>query len=85
MLLHASNLALSPLANAGGCNNSLGLGSMLPIPDNLMTPPNQNYPLPSNAVSGSGIPKNMIVGPSCVSGCPAILAQTRMTSFTECP
>jgi hypothetical protein len=77
MLLHASNLALSPLANAAGSRNSLGLGSMLPIPDNLMTPPNQNYPLPSNAVSGSGIPKNMIVGPSCVSGCQAIVGTNK--------
>jgi Ca2+-binding RTX toxin-like protein len=79
MLLHISNLALVlPLANAGGGNNNrIGLGGMLPIPGETITPPNQNYPLPSNAVSGSGIPKNMIVGPSCVSGCQAIVGTNK--------
>jgi Ca2+-binding RTX toxin-like protein len=74
MLLQFSNLALVlPLANAGGENNNhLGLGSTLQIPKDSITPPNQDYPLPSNAMSGSEIPKNMITGPSCVSSCPTI-------------
>jgi Ca2+-binding RTX toxin-like protein len=75
MLFLSSNLILLPLANAGGGknNNRLGLGNRLPIPKDLITPPNEEFPLPSNAISGSDIPKNMIVGPSCVSGCPTII------------
>ena len=72
ILMLSSNLALLPLANAGGSkNHRLGLGSRLPIPNDLITPPNQNFPLPSNAIKGSDIPKNLIAGPSCASGCPA--------------
>jgi Ca2+-binding RTX toxin-like protein len=78
MLLHISNLALVPLANAGGGGKSqIGIGNMLPIPNDLITPPNQDYPLPSNAISGSEIPKNMIVGPSCVGGCHAIIGTNK--------
>jgi hypothetical protein len=78
ILMLSSNLALLPLANAGGSkNHRLGLGSMLPIPKDLITPPNQDFPLPSNAASGSDIPKNMIVGPSCVSSCPVIIGTNK--------
>src|SRR5436190_23091518 len=76
MLLQFSNLALVlPLANAGAANNNhLGLGGTQSIPKDSITPPNQDYPLPSNAMSGSDIPKNLITGPPCVSvsGCPTI-------------
>jgi Ca2+-binding RTX toxin-like protein len=79
MLFLPSNLILLPLANAGGGknNNRLGLGNRLPIPNDLITPPNQGFPLPSNAVSGSEIPKNLIVGPACVSGCPPIIGTNK--------
>jgi hypothetical protein len=77
ILLLYPNLALLPMANAGGKSHSLGLGNRLSIPKDLITPPNQDFPLPSNAISGSGIPKNMIVGPSCVSGCPTIIGTNR--------
>jgi len=79
MLLVTSKSAL-PLANAaaaGSHNKRSGIGSFLPIPKGLITSPNQNFPLPSNAVSGSDIPKNMIVGPSCVSGCATIIGTTK--------
>ena len=71
----SSNLALVPIANAGGGgkSHSIGLGNRLSIPKDLITPPNQDFPLPSNAISGSDIPKNLIIGPSCVSGCPEII------------
>jgi Ca2+-binding RTX toxin-like protein len=73
ILLDVSDLPLVPVANAGGGNNNgIGLGGTLPIPKDSITPPNQDYPLPSNAVSGSDIPKNMIIGSSCGSGCPII-------------
>jgi len=75
ILILSSNLALVPIAN--GKSHSLGLGGRLSIPKDLITPPNQEFPLPSNAVSGSDIPKNMIVGPSCVSGCPAIIGTNK--------
>jgi Ca2+-binding RTX toxin-like protein len=78
MLLHVSNLPLVPLANAGGANsNRIGLSAMLPIPGASITVPNEDYPLPPNAVSGSQIPKNMIRGSSCVSGCPTILGTNK--------
>ena len=79
MLFLSSNLILLPLANAGGGknNNRLGLGNRLPIPNNLITPPNQEFPLPSNAISGSEIPRNLIIGPSCVSSCPTIIGTNR--------
>ena len=70
----SSNLALLPLANAGGSkDHRLGLGNRLSIPNHLITPPNQNFPLPSNAIKGSDIPKNLITGPSCASSCPLII------------
>jgi len=73
ILSHVSNSGLLAIANAGAANNNhLGLGGTVPIPKDSITPPNQDYPLPSNAMSGSEIPKNMITGPSCVSGCPTI-------------
>jgi Ca2+-binding RTX toxin-like protein len=72
ILMLSSNLALVPIANAGN-NHRLGLDSRLSIPKDLITPPNQDFPLPSNAISGSDIPKNLILGPSCVSGCPEII------------
>ena len=71
----SSNLALVPIANAG--KSRLGLGNRINIPNNLITPPNQDFPLPSNAISGSGIPKNLIIGPSCVSSCPTIIGTNR--------
>jgi Ca2+-binding RTX toxin-like protein len=72
-MLSSNLVVLMPLAGAaGGDNNRIGLGGILPIPKDSITPPNQDYPLPSNAMSGSEIPKNMITGPSCVSGCPTI-------------
>jgi Ca2+-binding RTX toxin-like protein len=78
MLLHVSNLPLVPVANAGGANgNRIGLSAMLPIPGASITVPNEDYPLPPNAVSGSQIPKNMIRGSSCVSGCPTILGTNK--------
>jgi len=78
ILSHVSNSGLLAIANAGGGNNNhLGLGGMLPIPNDLITPPNQDYPLPSNAVSGSQIPKNMIIGSSCVSGCKTIIGTNK--------
>jgi Ca2+-binding RTX toxin-like protein len=79
MLLLFSLLAwVLPLANAGGGNNNrMGLGGMLSVPGGTITPPNQDYPLPSNAVSGSDIPKNMIIGSSCVSGCPTIIGTNK--------
>jgi Ca2+-binding RTX toxin-like protein len=77
MLLHISSVALVPLANAGGGKSQIGIGNMLPIPNDLITPPNQDYPLPSNAIKGSDIPKNLIVGPSCVSGCHAIIGTNK--------
>jgi Ca2+-binding RTX toxin-like protein len=75
ILMLSSNLALVPIAN--GKSHSLGLGNRLNIPKDLITPPNQDFPLPSNAISGSDIPKNTIVGPSCVSGCPEIIGTNR--------
>jgi len=70
--MFSSNLVV-PMAHAGGGNNNqLGLGGTQAIPKDSITPPNQDYPLPSNAMSGSDIPKNLITGPSCVSGCPTI-------------
>ena len=79
ILMLSSNLALVPIANAGGGgkSHSLGLDGRLPIPKDLITPPNQDFPLPSNAISGSGIPKNLIIGPSCVSSCPTIIGTSR--------
>ena len=78
ILSHVSNSGLLAIANAGGGNNNhLGLGGMLPIPNDLITPPNQDYPLPPNAVSGSQIPKNMIIGSSCVSGCKTIIGTNK--------
>jgi Ca2+-binding RTX toxin-like protein len=77
ILLLSSNLIL-PLANAGGkSNNRLGLGNRLSIPNDLITPPNQNFPLPSNAIKGSDIPKNLITGPSCASSCPQIIGTNK--------
>jgi hypothetical protein len=76
ILMLSSNLALVPIANAGN-NHRLGLDGRLPIPKHLITPPNQEFPLPSNAISGSGIPKNLIIGPSCVSSCPTIIGTNR--------
>ena len=74
----SSNLAILPLANAGGkSNNRLGLGNRLSIPNDLITPPNQNFPLPSNAIKGSDIPKNLITGPSCASSCPVIIGTNK--------
>ena len=43
----------------------------------LITPPNQDFPPPSNAISGSDIPKNLIVGPSCSSSCPLIIGTNK--------
>jgi Ca2+-binding RTX toxin-like protein len=78
ILSHVSNSGLLAIASAGGGNNNhLGLGGMLPIPKDLITPPSQDYPLPSNAVSGSQIPKNMIIGSSCVSGCKTIIGTNK--------
>ena len=78
ILSHVSNSGLLAIANAGGGNNNhLGLGGMLPIPKDLITPPNQDFPLPSNAISGSEIPKNLIIGPSCVSSCPTIIGTNK--------
>jgi Ca2+-binding RTX toxin-like protein len=79
ILMLSSNLALVPIANAGGGgkSHSLGLGNRLSIPKDLITPPNQDFPLPSNAISGSDIPKNLIIGPSCVSGCAEIIGTNR--------
>ena len=76
ILMLSSNLTLLPIANASN-NHRLGLGNRLPIPKDLITPPNEDFPLPSNAVSGSDIPKNLIIGPSCVSGCPVIIGTNR--------
>jgi RTX calcium-binding nonapeptide repeat (4 copies) len=76
ILMLSSNLALVPIANASN-NHRLGLGNRLSIPKDLITPPNQDFPLPSNAISGSDIPKNLIIGPSCVSGCPVIIGTNR--------
>jgi len=77
MLFLSSNLALVPIPNAAGKSHSLGLDGRLPIPKDLITPPNQDFPLPSNAISGSEIPKNLIIGPSCVSSCPTIIGTSR--------
>jgi Ca2+-binding RTX toxin-like protein len=77
IVMLSSNLALVPIADAGGKSHSLGLGNRLSIPKDLITPPNQDFPLPSNAISGSDIPKNLIIGPSCVSGCPTIIGTSR--------
>jgi hypothetical protein len=74
MLLVNSKLAL-PLASASGKRS--GIGSMLPIPKDLITPPNQSPSLPSNAVKGSDIPKNLITGPSCSSSCPQIVGTNK--------
>jgi RTX toxins and related Ca2+-binding proteins len=70
--MHLSSLSILPSADAVGTSKSLGLGSMLPIPNDLIKPPNQKYAIPSNAISGSDIPKNLIVGSSCVNDCPTI-------------
>jgi len=75
ILMLSSNLALVPTAN--GKSHSLGLGGRLSIPNDLITPPNEKFPPPSNAISGSDIPKNVIVGPSCVSGCPEIFGTNK--------
>jgi Ca2+-binding RTX toxin-like protein len=80
MLLLTSKLLALPLANAAGGeshNKRSGIGGFLPIPKDLITPPNQNFPLPSNAVSGSDIPKNLIVGPSCSTSCPPIIGTNK--------
>ncbi|MGC2428280.1 MAG: calcium-binding protein [Nitrososphaeraceae archaeon] len=78
ILMISSNLALLPLANAGGSkNHRLGLGNRLSIPNDLITPPNQKFPLPSNAIKGSDIPKNLISGPSCASSCPLIIGTNK--------
>jgi Ca2+-binding RTX toxin-like protein len=72
----SSNLAPLPLAN-GKSDHRLGLGNRLSIPNDLITPPNQKFPLPSNAISGSDIPKNLITGPSCASSCPQIIGTNK--------
>jgi RTX calcium-binding nonapeptide repeat (4 copies) len=72
MSLLTSKLAV-PLAHAGRSNRRSGIGSFLPIPDNLITPPNQSPSVPSNAIAGSAIPKNLINGPSCSTSCPPII------------
>jgi RTX calcium-binding nonapeptide repeat (4 copies) len=80
MLLLTSKLLALPLANAAGGeshNKRSGIGSFLPIPKDLITPPNQNFPLPSNAISGSDIPKNLIIGPSCSTSCPPIIGTNK--------
>ena len=67
MLILPSNLTLLlPLANAGGGNNNyLGLGGTQPISKDSITSPNQDFPVASNAMSGSDVPKNMIAGSNC--------------------
>jgi Ca2+-binding RTX toxin-like protein len=69
----------SSLTNAAGGKNNhrLGIGNRLSIPNDLITPPNQHFPLPSNAISGSDIPKNLIVGPSCATSCPLIIGTNK--------
>jgi hypothetical protein len=59
MLILPSNLTLLlPLANAGR-------GGTQPISKDSITSPNQDFPVASNTVSGSDVPKNMIAGSNC--------------------
>ena len=58
-------------------SNNKGTKGRLHISDNLVTPTNQNSELPSNAIAGSDIPKNLIIAPACASNCPPVIGTNR--------
>ena len=60
------------VANANS-HSSTGVGRSLHVPDQLITPPNQNPVIPPNALEGTNVPKNLIVAPACTSSCPPII------------
>jgi hypothetical protein len=63
-----------PMAVASGNKGTKG---RLHISDNLVTPTNQKSEIPSNAIAGSDIPKNLIIAPACASNCPPIVGTNR--------
>jgi Ca2+-binding RTX toxin-like protein len=54
---------------------STGFDGHVQIPG--ITPPNQTPFIPNNALQGSAIPKNLIVGPACSASCPPIVGTER--------
>src|SRR6187399_2267809 len=59
--------------NSNGGGYSMGLDGHLTIPDYPTIPGNQNPIITKNALSGTQIPKNLIIGPSCAQSCPPII------------
>jgi RTX calcium-binding nonapeptide repeat (4 copies) len=58
-------------------SDGTGVDGFLPIPNHLITPPNQSPPVPSGAIAGSSVPKNLIIGPSCTSSCPPLFGTNK--------
>lgn len=52
---------------------NVGVGSFIPIPRTLITPPNLSPTIPSNAKQGIDVPKNLIIVPLCTGSCPVIV------------
>jgi hypothetical protein len=57
--------------------HSSGLDGYLPVPHQLITPPNQTPSIPANALAGSNVPRNLIVAPACTSSCPPIIGTSK--------
>jgi len=56
---------------------SRGLDGSIRIPGNPTIPFNQEQIISKNAIAGSGIPKNLIVGSTCQTSCPPIIGTER--------
>jgi Ca2+-binding RTX toxin-like protein len=63
--------------DGGSISINTGIDGFLPIPNRLITPPNQKPFISSDATAGSDIPRNLIVGPSCLSVCPPLIGTNR--------
>jgi Ca2+-binding RTX toxin-like protein len=56
---------------------STGFDGFARIPNDPTIPFNQEETISKDAIAGSGIPKNLIVGPSCQVSCPPIIGTQR--------
>jgi Ca2+-binding RTX toxin-like protein len=70
-------ILLSQIIPMAVAHDNKGTKGRLHISDNLVTPTNQNSNIPSNAIAGSDIPKNLIIAPACASNCPPIIGTNR--------
>jgi len=80
--IHTNHNDISVVHHNNNNNNnndrfSMGLDGFIRIPGSPTIPFNQGSIISRNAIAGSGIPKNLIVGPSCQTSCPPIIGTQR--------